>query len=285
MKALACELPATHGLPLGRFSRSELHRLVVERGLSEASASTIWRWLHDDALKPWQQRSWIFVRDPAFAAKAGRVLDLYQRRFQGRRLRPDEYVICADEKTQLQALGRRHVTQPPAPGRPARFEFDYKRNGTLAYLAGWDVHHANLFDRVEQKTGIEPFGRLVEQVMTVEPYRSARTVYWIVDNGSSHAGNASIERMQETWKNARLIHLPVHASWLNQIELYFSIVQRKALTPNDFDSLDALTERLRRFAEHYRQIAQPFEWTFTRTDLDRLLAKIDAHEPDLKLAA
>ena len=120
VKALACELPATHGLPLGRFSRTELHRLVVERGLSEASASTIWRWLHDDAMKPWQQRSWIFVRDPDFAGKAGRVLDLYQRRFEGRRLRPDEYVICADEKTQLQALGRRHPTLPPAPGRPSR---------------------------------------------------------------------------------------------------------------------------------------------------------------------
>jgi hypothetical protein len=285
VKALACQLPATHGLPLGRFSRTELHRLVVERSLSEASASTIWRWLHDDALKPWQQRSWIFVRDPRFAEKAGRVLDLYQRRFEGRRLRPDEYVICADEKTQLQALGRRHATQPPAPGRAARFEFDYQRNGTLAYLAAWDVHHANLFDRVEQKTGIEPFGRLVEQVMTSEPYASARTVYWIVDNGSSHAGNASIERMQQTWKNARLIHLPIHASWLNQIELYFSIVQRKALTPNDFDSLDALTERLLRFADHYRQIARPFEWAFSRADLDRLLTRIDAHQPPLTLAA
>lgn len=285
VKALACQLPVTHGLPLGRFSRTELHRLVVERGLSEASASTVWRWLHDDALKPWQQRSWIFVRDPRFAEKAGVVLDLYQRRFQGRRLRPDEYVICADEKTQLQALGRRHATLPPAPGRPGRFEFDYRRNGTLAYLAAWDVHHANLFDRVEQKTGIEPFGRLVEQVMSTEPYASARTVYWIVDNGSSHAGNASIERMQQTWKNARLIHLPIHASWLNQVELYFSIVQRKALTPNDFDSLDALTERLLRFADHYRQIARPFEWTFSRADLERLLARIDAHQPQLPLAA
>jgi hypothetical protein len=122
VKALACELPATQGLPLSRFSRSELHRLVVERGISDASASTIWRWLHDDALKPWQQRSWIFVRDPAFAEKAGRVLDLYQRRFDGCRLRPDEYVICADEKSQLQALGRKHASLPPAPGRAARFE-------------------------------------------------------------------------------------------------------------------------------------------------------------------
>jgi DDE superfamily endonuclease len=285
VKALACELPATHGLPLGRFSRTELHRLVLERGLSEASASTIWRWLHDDALKPWQQRSWIFVRDPAFAAKAGRVLDLYGRRFEGRRLRPDEYVICADEKTQLQALGRKHASLPPAPGRQARHEFDYRRNGTLAYLAGWDVHHANLFDRVEAKTGREPFDRLVADVMTTEPYRSARTVFWIVDNGSSHAGQASIDRLERAFDNLRLIHLPIHASWLNQIELYFSIVQRKALTPNDFDTLDALTSRLLGFGDHYRQIAQPFDWTFTRTDLDRLLTKIDTHEPGLALAA
>jgi hypothetical protein len=285
VKALACELPARHGLPLSRFSRAELHRLVVERGLSEASASTIWRWLHDDALKPWQQRSWIFVRDTAFAEKAGRVLDLYQRRFEGRRLRPDEYVICADEKSQLQALGRKHATLPPAPGRGARFEFDYQRNGTLAYLAGWDVHHANLFDRVEAKTGINPFGRLVDAVMTVEPYASARTVFWIVDNGSSHAGQASIERLEGAHRNLRLIHLPIHASWLNQIELYFSIVQRKALTPNDFDSLDALAERLLRFGEHYRQIARPFELAFTRDDLHRLLTRIGNHQPRLQIAA
>jgi hypothetical protein len=162
VKAIACELPATHGLPLGRFTRTELHRLVVERGVTDASASTIWRWLHDDALKPWQQRSWIFVRDPAFRERAGRVLDLDQRRFEGRRLRPDDLVICADEKSQLQALGRRHETVAARPGRPALVEFEYRRRGTLAYLAAWDVHHASLFDRVEPKTGIEPFGRLVE---------------------------------------------------------------------------------------------------------------------------
>jgi len=121
--------------------------------------------------------------------------------------------------------------------------------------------------------------------MTVEPYASARTVYWIVDNGSSHAGQASIDRLEHAYTNLRLIHLPIHASWLNQIELYFSIVQRKALTPNDFDSLAALAERLLRFADHYRQIARPFEWTFSRTDLDRVLARIAAHDPQLTLAA
>jgi DDE superfamily endonuclease len=282
---VACELPAAHGRPLGRFSRTELHRLVIERGVTEASATTIWRWLHDRSLKPWQQRSWIFPRDPDFQPKAGRVLDLYARRFEGRLLHPGEYVICADEKSQLQALARRHATVPAASGRPALVEFEYKRGGTLAYLAAWDVHHARIFGRCEPKTGIEPFGRLVEQVMTSEPYASAKTVFWVVDNGSSHAGKTSIARMHDAYPNARLIHLPVHASWLNQIEIYFSILQRKALTPNDFADLDALAARITAFEQHYRQIAEPFHWTFTRAKLDALLAKLAAREPHLRLAA
>lgn len=278
-------MPATHGLPLGRFSRAELHRLVIARGVTDASATTIWRWLREDAIKPWQQRSWLFVRDPLFAPKAGRVLDLYARRFEGRRLRPDELVICADEKSQLQALARRHHSLGPGPARAMRCEFDYRRGGTLAYLAAWDVHHARLFGRCEPKTGIEPFGRLVEQVMGAEPYASARTVFWIVDNGSSHAGQASITRLEGAYQNLRLIHLPIHASWLNQIEIYFSILQRKALTPNDFVDLDALAARISAFADHYAQIAEPFDWTFTRDDLQRVLAKIASHEPGLQLAA
>jgi hypothetical protein len=284
VKAIACELPKSHELPLSRFSRVELHRLVIERGVTDASASTIWRWLHEDAIKPWQTRSWIFPRDPEFASKAGRGLDLYARTFEGKRLRPDEYVISADEKTQLQALGREHPTVAPGPSRPGLVEFEYLRGGTLAYLAAWDVHHAKLFDRVEQTTGIVPFGRLVDQVMTVEPYRSARTVYWIVDNGSSHCGKTSVQRMTKAYPNAKLIHLPVHASWLNQIEIYFSIIQRKVLRPNDFACLDEVTERLLAFEPRYEQSASPFEWRFTRDNLALLMKKL-ADKADYQLAA
>lgn len=106
-----------------------------------------------------------------------------------------------------------------------------------------------------------------------------------MDDGSSHAGKTSVKRMHDRWPNARLIHLPVHASWLNQIELYFSIAQRKALTPNDLATLNALAGRLLGFGEHYRQIARAFEWTFTRADLNNLIARIDRHEPHLALAA
>jgi hypothetical protein len=271
-------LPATRGVPLSKFSRVELHRLVIERGVTDASASTIWRWLHEDAIKPWQTRSWIFPRDPRFAEKAGRVLDLYARVFEGKRLRPDEYVICADEKSQLQALGRRHRTVPAGPGRPGLVEFEYRRGGTLAYLAAWDVHHANLFDRVEQKTGIVPFGRLVEEVMNTEPYRSARRVFWIVDNGSSHCGKRSVDRLQNAWPNLVLVHLPVHASWLNQIEIYFSILQRKALTPRHFASLIELENRIMSFQADWQRDATPIDWRYTRRDLNRLLERINHHD-------
>ncbi len=213
------------------------------------------------------------------------MLDLYARRFEGKLLHPGEFVISADEKSQLQALGRRHPTVAAGPGHLIHCEFEYRRGGTLAYLAAWDVHHARLFDRVEEKTGIEPFGRLVSPVMTQEPYASAKRVFWVVDNGSSHAGKASIERLEGRWPNLRLVHLPIHASWLNQIELYFSIVQRKALTPNDFASLAALEERLLGFGRHYREIAEPFAWSFTRQDLEQVLRKVAEREPGLARVA
>jgi hypothetical protein len=122
-----------------------------------------------------------------------------------------------------------------------RVEHEYERGGALAYLAAWDVHQARLFGRCEPTTGIAPFGRLVDQVMSTAPYASAERVFWVVDNGSSHRGQASVDRLQGAWPNLRLVHLPIHAFWLNQIEIYFSIVQRKVLNPNDFTDLSEVT--------------------------------------------
>jgi len=214
-------------------------------------------------------------RAPDFAAKAGVVLDLYERRFAGRPLEPGEFVVSADEKTSIQARCRCHPTLPPATARTMRVEHEYERGGALAYLAAWDVHQARLFGRCEAATGIDPFGRLVTQVMTTEPYASARRVFWVVDNGSSHRGTASVNRLEGAWANLTLIHLPVHASWLNQIEIYFSIVQRKVLTPNDFLDLAEVEQRLHGFQRRYEQTAVPFDWRFTRVDLDRLLRRLD----------
>jgi hypothetical protein len=274
IKALACELPVASGTPLARWHAPDLARAAVDQGLvASISDTTVWRWLSADAIKPWQHRSWIFPRAPDFATKAGRVLDLYHRRWKGRKLGKRDYVISADEKTSIQARIREHVTTPSCPKQAMRVEHEYARGGALAYLAAWDVHQAKVHGRCEPTTGIEPFGRLVEQVMTAEPYASARRVFWVVDNGSSHRGQASIDRLQERWPRLRLVHLPIHASWLNQVEIYFSVVQRKVLTPNDFGDLAEVEQRLLAFQAHYEQIATPFEWKFTRADLDRLLAR------------
>ena len=276
VKALACELPARHGVPLSRWSLNELTRHVCQGGLvARLSQTTLWRWLHQDAIRPWQHRCWIVPRDPEFAAKAGRILDLYQRQWEGQPLKDDEFVISADEKTSIQARRRIHATLPPQPGLPMKVEHEYKRMGAWAYLAAMDVHAPKLFGRCEATSGIEPFDRLVAQTMGQEPYRSARRVFWIMDNGSSHRGQRSVARLQDRYANLRVVHGPVHASWLNQIEIYFSIIQRKVLTPNDFDSLEMLADRLARFERHYELIAKPFEWKFTRDDLDKLIHRLD----------
>jgi hypothetical protein len=280
IKALACALPATLGVPLSRLHVHDMRAEAISRGVvADISGTTIWRWLAADAIRPWTHRSWIFPRDPAFAARAGRVLDLYARTWNGKALGKGDYVVSADEKTSIQARCRCHPTLPAAPGRKIRVEHEYDRGGALAYFAAWDVHHARVIGRCESATGIVPFGRLVDQVMREEPYRSARRVFWVVDNGSSHRGEAAIARLRAAHHNARMVHLPVHASWLNQVEIYFSVVQRKVLTPNDFTDLDDVEARLLAFQTRYETSAKPFEWKFTRRDLDLLLKRLAIHEP------
>ena len=280
VKALACQPPEASGVPLARWSCPELARQVVTGGIcSPVSASTVRRWLSEDALKPWQHQSWIFITDPDFAVKAARVLDLYARVFDGKPLTDNDYVISADEKTSIQARCRCHPTLPPGPARMMRVNHDYHRGGALACLAAYDVGYARVFGRCEATTGIEPFTALVEQVMTQQPYASARRVFWVVDNGSSHRGQKAIDRLAQKFPNAVMVHTPVHASWLNQVEVYFSIIQRKVLSPNDFTDPDMVRQRLHRFEDRYNAAAKPFKWKFTTTDLDDLLERLDRHQP------
>lgn len=136
VKALACELPATRNLPLARWSIADLSRKVRQSGLvATISDSTIWHWLHEDAIRPWRYRSWIFPRDPQFASKAGRILDLYERVWSGCLLKDDEFVLSADEKTSIQARRRRHPIYPVQAGSVMKVEHEYTRCGAWAYLA------------------------------------------------------------------------------------------------------------------------------------------------------
>ena len=265
------------GVPVARWSLPDLRREVLARGLvATGSGTTLWRWLDADAIRPWRYRSWLFPRDPRFAERAGPILDLYHRRWEGRPLGPHDYVISADEKTSIQARERCHPPAPVAPGRALRIEHEYHRHGAWAYLAAWDVHRARLFGRCEPRSGIAPFDRLVEDVMSQEPYRSARRVFWVMDNGSAHRGAKGDARLHTRWPTLQPVHTPVHASWLNQIEIYFSIVQRKVLTPDDFKTLTALEHYLLAFQHRYQAMARPFRWTFGRAELQQLLAKLEA---------
>jgi DDE superfamily endonuclease len=275
VKALACELPHRQGLPLSRFSIADIRREVLQQGLvAEISGATIWRWLSQDAICPWRHRTWIFPRDPLFVEKAGPILDLYQGLWQGQPLGPKDFVLSADEKTCIQARRRKHASVPPAPGRPALIENEYKRAGAWVYLAAWDVGRAKVFGRCVRKNGSKPFDSLVGEVMSQEPYRSAARVFWIIDNCSSHRGQKCVQRLQARWPSVIPVHTPIHASWLNQIEIHFSVVQRKVLTPNDFDSLSNLEAALLAFQERYEKSARPFQWTFTREKLAKLMIRL-----------
>ena len=207
--------------------------------------------------------------------EAGRVLDLYQRRWDGQ----NEYVISADAKTSIQARCRCHPTVRPGESRMMRVEHEYVRGGALAHLAALDVHAGTVTGHCAPATGIIPFMTLVEKVMSQEPYKSAGRVFWVVDNGSDHRGKAAVKRLNDAYPNCVLVHTPVHASWLNQVEIYNSVIQRKVVSPNDFTDLAEVEQRLTDFAQRYNANATPFNWRFTAADLDKLLARLDTHEP------
>jgi DDE superfamily endonuclease len=278
VKAMACELVAETKQPLSRQSLADVTARTQAALGQRISRSTVWRMLATDAIKPWRYKYWIFPRDPHFAEKAGPILDLYAGTWQGKPLGPKDHILSADEKTSIQARIRCHPALPQAPGRSTRIENEYERGGALQYLAAWDVRRGYVRGRCEPTTGIEPFGRLVHQVLAQEPYRSGKRLFWIVDNGSSHRGETAKQRLHQVDSRSILVHTPVHARWLNQVESYFSIIPRKVLTPNDFANLEAIQLRLALYEELSNQRPTPFQWKFDRTALVTLLAKIKAHQ-------
>jgi hypothetical protein len=206
-------------------------------------------------------------------ARACVILDLYAGFWAGQRLGAADYVLSADEKS-IQVLARLHPGLPPVPGQVQRVEFEYKRLGTVAYHAAWDVFRGQLFGRVAPTTSIATFAELIDLVMGQAPYQTAERVFWIVDGGRAHHRNTFPARLQSRYVNAVAVLLPIHASWLNQIELYFSIVQRKVLTPLDVASEETLTQRLLGFQDYYQEQARPFSWKFTPADLKKRLEAV-----------
>jgi hypothetical protein len=285
VKAIACEAVSQAELPLSRLSTADLAARASTALGRAISPSTVWRILDACAIKPWRYEYGIFPRDPLFSERAGRVLDLYAGTWEGKPLGRRDYVISSDEKTSIQARIRCHPTLATGPGRPMRVEHEYERGGALQYLAAWDVRRGRVLGRCEAKTGIESFERLVDQVMRAQPYRSAGRVFWVVDNGSSHRGQAAVDRLRKAYRKAVPVHTPVHASWLNQVEVYFSIIQRKVLTPNDFASLEEVEQRLRLYEELTNREPRPFDWRFDRTALQTFLQKLEAKRAFLPSAS
>jgi len=282
--SIACDVVARTGNPLSRQSTTDLAQRARDELNKPISRSTVWRILDADAIKPWQYEHWIFPRAADFFAKAAVVLDLYEGYWQGERLDPLDRILSSDEKTSIQARIRCHETLGPASGRRRRVEAEYGRGGALQYLAARDVQEGLVLGRCEAQTGIEPFGRLVQQVMTRREYGLADRVFWVVDNGSSHRGAASGNRLRKAYGNAILVHTPVHASWLNQVEVYFSLLQRKVLTPNDSTDLQELELRIKLYEQLTNKEPKPFDWRFTKYDLFALLQRLARREAASRVA-
>ena len=269
-KAIACELPTEREEPLSRYSLEDIVYLMKrEEVVASISRSTLCRWYRRDALKPWRYRQWLFPRDPHFLAKASVVLELYHGFWQGEPLGADDYVLSADEKCGLQVLARCQPTRPPLPAQAGQVEFEYERLGTLAYQAALDVFSGQVIGQIVDKNCILTFNQLVDLVMNQAPYHSARRVFWITDNGPSHHPATFSARLSGLHEHAIAVHLPTHASWLNQIELYFSILQRKALTPRDFESPSHMAHRILAFQERFSARAKPFNWRYSVIDLQK----------------
>jgi transposase len=276
--ALACELPSREGADLSRFSFTELTREVAKELHPAPSRSTLHRWLQKVHLRPWRSQYWKKPRDPEFGPKAARVLDLYHRVWEGQPLGDGDVVLSLDEKTCIQALGRQQPTQPPAPHRPTRIEFEYSQNGTVIYLAALDMATGKVFGDFPDANNKATFMAFLEKLMAREPCRSARRVFLILDNGSAHDPRTFPARVQARWSNVHVAYTPKHGSWLNAIEQYFSAVERKALTPNDLATVDAVRARIHGFERRRNRYARPPRWNWTKQEMREWLAELEQEQ-------
>ena len=232
MEALA-EAMAAHGVPI--------------------SASQIWRICSALDLKPWQVESWMTSHDPDFWEKAGDVCGLY--------LNPPENAVVwsVDEKSGMQATSRVNATKPAVPGTPTRREFEYKRHGTAVLFAGLKVHEGTVAGWVTDSTRSDNFVEFLSDLVDQTP--DGLDLHCIVDNFAAHK-TATVAEFLAANQHVHLHFTPTHASWLNQVELFFSILERRLLRRGEFDSVDHLAERVIAFIKDYNRKATPFRWTY-----------------------
>ncbi len=270
--ALACTLPRDSGKPLSRWSTAELTRAVVQRGIvRRISGATVQRWLQADRIKPWQYHSWQRPTDPRFLERAIPILSLYER--AQRLARRGHLLVCADEKTSIQARRACGPLTPARPGRPLHLPDRYQRRGAVQLFGGLAVHTGETLARCFERKRFVEFQSFLRMLFGSVWCRRIRSLHLILDNGSAHA-----PKRLPAWLTSlglpfpvHLHWLPVNVSWLDQIEIVFSDLQRKALTPNDFASTDHVRERILAFFAERNRRAQPIRWTYTT---QKLLAKV-----------
>jgi transposase len=255
---MACERPDDRGRSLSFWDCREMaHQLVSEGVVTSISPDTVRRILEHHQLKPWRYHLWLspkVPRDEAFAAAVREISDLYTRP-----LGDDEMVLCVDEKTSLQPRPRKAPTRGARPTRPVRVEHEYGRCGALNLFAAFDTRTGKVYGRTAERKRQAEFIAFLEQ-LDLEIPAAIKTVHIVLDNLRMHKG-----KQVQAWlaKHPRFVfhHPPVHCSWMNQVEQWFSILQRKRLRIADFPDKAALAERLQAFITEWNQRAHPFKWS------------------------
>jgi len=276
--ALACSLPRTHGVPLAHWSRAELARYVAATpSLPEISASTIGRWLAAEQIRPWRYHSWQHIQEPeAFLERARPVLQLYEHATA--LLKEGTWVICTDEKTSIQAREAEQAPRPATPNHPVYQSPRYHRHGALHLMAAFSVADGLVYGQCHPRKRFVDFRSFLETIVIAEAHRrGVQKVALVLDNGPTHASKQlpgfveELATASEGKLTMQLYWLPVNASWLDQIEIWFSLLQRKLLQPNHFTNLNKLEQAIQDFILHYNQNAKPLKWFYTVEQLERKL--------------
>ena len=279
--ATACSLPRSLGVPLARWSRAELARRVAAAcPVASVSPSTVGRWLQAEKIRPWRYRLWQHIHDPtAFLQRARPVLQLYGRAH--RLLERGTWVVCVDEKTSIQARQAEQAPRPAARRHRTRVAPRYKRRGARHLLAALSVADGQVVGQCSKRKRFVDFQSFISSVLVpAAQRRGVHTIALILDNGTTHApkqleGWLREQAQAQHWGvTLQVFWLPTNASWLDQIEIWFSILQRKLLEPNHFASTDALEQAIADYITYYTQTAKPIKWTYT---VEKLEQKLGSH--------
>jgi len=268
---LACDLPEAQGRSLSLWTCAELARALREAKVVDSiSPQSVQRILESHKLKPWRVHYWLSPkapRDEAFRSQVLEICELYTRP-----LWPHERLLSLDEKTSLQPRTRTSPTRPPKPGRlPARLEHEYTRKGALNLFAAFDTRTGEVTGILRRRKRQEEFIELLEQIERTTP-ATISVIHLVCDNVSVHHGKR-VGAWLEKHPRFRMHFTPVHCSWMNQVEQWFSILQRKRMVAPNFQDLADLEAKIVAFIVEWNEVAHPFNWT--RASFDKVLAKVD----------